>query len=186
LRESTDPGESSISSTSRENTHKTPLTTNFESAIKSSLWSIAQHRLSKVKASKRSGSFFESNCLSGKSSIYSDDDIILPKSAEQEFDPDNEMLGLDSDTNLPPNMNHPRALDELLSEGSSMLSFGDLHELTQTTGISQTTQTSIESLSQVSEYLPSNLDDLDVLLSDEILMEEGVDADEGFEYMDLS
>lgn len=95
------------------------------------------------------------------------------------------MLGLDSDTNLPPNMNHPRALDELLSEGSSMLSFEDLHESTQGTEISQTTQTSIESLSQVSEYLPSNLDDLDILLSDEILMEEGVDADEGFECMDF-
>ncbi|CEJ59445.1 hypothetical protein PMG11_08070 [Penicillium brasilianum] len=183
LQESTSPGGSSVSSTPRDNT--TSLTTNFESAIKSSLWSIAQHRLSNVKASKRSGSFFESNCVSGKSSIYSDDDIILLKPAEQEFDSDSEMLGLDSDTNLPPNMNHPRALDELLSEGSSMLSFGDLHESTQGTEISQTTQTSIESLSQVSEYLPSNLDDLDILLSDEILMEEGVDADEGFECMDF-
>lgn len=179
-RESTDPEESLTSSTSRQNTQENILTQSLESTIKSSLWRIAQHRLLKVKASKRPGSFFESDCLPGKPFIPADDDIILPKPPEKESDPDSEMLGLDSDTNLPPMLN------ELLSEGSSMLSFGDLHDSTQTTEMTQTTLTPIESFSQPSEYSPHNLDDLDILLSDEILMDEGFDAGGDFEDMDLS
>ncbi|KAJ5368288.1 uncharacterized protein N7496_008048 [Penicillium cataractarum] len=186
LRESTDPEGFLTSRTSRQDTQENTLTQSLESTIKSSLWGIAQHGLSKVKASKRSGSFFELDCLPGKSSIPTDDDIILPKPPEKELDPDSEMLGLDNDTNLPPILNTSRALEELLSEGSSMLSFGDLHDPTQTAQMTQTTQTSIESFPQPSECLPCNLDDLDILLSDEILMDEVYDAGVSFEEMDLS
>lgn len=185
LRESTNSEQSLTSETPPERTHENLLTDNLKSAMELSLWSIAQHRLSKTKAVQKPASFFALNNNPKKPPAETDDDIILPVFSDREFACDSEILGLEGDTNLPPNLNYSPALDELLSDGSSMLTFQDPFESTQLTEITQTTQKSIENFSQVSECLPDTWDDIEILLSDEILMDESLDGYETFEDIDL-
>jgi hypothetical protein len=165
--------------------HETPLKNNFKSTIESSLWSIAQHQLKKAKTSKTSASFFDSSCLSRKPSIQTEEDDLLPAPSEQDFGFDSEILGLDSDPGIPPNRNNQRGSDKLLSDGSSMLSFQDLHELNQTTDTTQTTQTTFENFSQTRECQPYGWDDMDIILSDEILMDESFEQHGDFDDMEL-
>lgn len=168
------------------NPHDTSLTNNFKPTIESSLWNLAQHHLKRAKNSKISAPFFEPNYLPRKPSLQADEDNLLPAPSQQEFHGfDSEILGMDSDPGIPPNSSHSRVSEKLLSDGSSMLSFQDLHELTQTTDMTQTTQTSIENCSQTSECQPCSWDDLDILLSDEILMDEGFEQYGDFEEMEL-
>lgn len=174
LEEANDPRNPLLPETVDGNTHENLPTKGLKSRIESSLWGFAQHGLSKTKACKRFTSFFDLNGLPRKPFAQSDDEIMLPESPEQEIDP-----------SLPPNLIHAQVLDELLSDGSSMLTFGDSHEFTQTTEITQTTQTSIENLSQVSEYTHFTWDDDDILMSDRTFMDEGFATDEDFEDMDL-
>lgn len=185
LEETNGPRKPLIPETVDGNTRGNLPTKGLKSRIESSLWGFAQHGLSKTKACKRFTSFFDLNGLPRKPFAQSDDEIMLPESPEQEIDPDGEILQLDIDPSLPPNLIHAQVLDELLSDGSSMLTFGDSHEFAQTTEITQTTQTSIENLSQVSEYTPFTWDDDDILMSDRTFMDERFATDEDFEDMDL-
>jgi hypothetical protein len=153
--------------------------------MESSLWNIAQHQIKKAKTFKTSASFFESNCPSKEPSLQADEDNALPAPSEQDFGFDSEILGLDSDPGIPSNLNHSRVSDKLLSDGSSMLSFQDLHELTQTTEMTQTTQTTIENCSQTPECQPCGWDDIDIILSDEILMDEDFEQYGDFDDMGL-
>jgi hypothetical protein len=165
--------------------HETPLTNNFKSKIESSLWSIAQDQLKKAKTSKTSASFFEPSYDSRELSLQTDEDTLLPVPSEQDFGFDSEILGLDSDPGILPILNHSRMSDKLLSDGSSMFSFQDLHELTQTTEMTQMTQTSTEGLSQTLDCQPCCWDDMDILRSDEILMDEDVEQCGDFDDMEL-
>jgi hypothetical protein len=165
--------------------HETPLKNNFKSTMESSLWSIAQHQLKMAKTFKTSASFFESNCPAKKPPLQADEDNALPAPSEQDFGFDSEILGLYSDPGIPSNLNHSRVSDKLLSDGSSMLSFQDLHELTQTTEMTQTTQTTIENCSQTPECQPCGWDDIDIILSDEILMDEDFEPYGDFDDMEL-
>ncbi|GLI77652.1 hypothetical protein PoHVEF18_005943 [Penicillium ochrochloron] len=165
--------------------HETPLKNNFKSTMESSLWSIAQHQLKKAKTFKTSASFFESNCPAKKPPLQADEDNALPAPLEQDFGFDSEILGLDSDPGIPSNLNHSRVSDKLLSDGSSMLSFQDLHELTQTIEMTQTTQTTIENCSQTPECQPCGWDDIDIILSDGILMDEDFEQYGDFDDMEL-
>ncbi|KAF3399964.1 hypothetical protein F1880_008308 [Penicillium rolfsii] len=151
---------------------ESPPSNNFKSTIESLLWRIAQHQVPKSKTFKTSASFFELKCLSNKSTFQTDEYDLLPAASEQGFDFDSEILLLDSDPGIPPILNHSRVSDKLLSDGSSMLSFQDTHELTQTTRMTQTTEISTENFPRTPECQPCGWDDMDILLSDEILMDE--------------
>lgn len=164
---------------------ETPLTDNFKSTMEPSLWSIAQDQLKKAKTSKISAPFFESNSPSREPYLETVEDDLLPAPSEQDFGFDSEILGLDSDPGITTKSNHSRVPDKLLSDGSSMLNFQDLHELTQTSEMTQMTQTSIENFSQTPESQPCCWDDIDILLSDEILMDEDFEQDGYSEDMEL-
>lgn len=183
-RDSTNPDQSLASETRPAQTHANPLIDNLKSTAESSLWSIAQHRLHKNKGSTNSAPFFALNHQPKQLPIQTDDDIILPDSSDRELDCDNNISKPDSDTNLPLNLNYVTPFDQLLSDGSSMLTFQDQFESTQTTELTQTTQTSIDNFSEASEYHSGICDDLEILLSDEI-MDESLEGHELFEDMDL-
>lgn len=174
-RDPTNPDQSLTSATRPAQTHANPLIDNLKSTAESSLWSIAQHRLHKNNGPINSALFFASNHQAKQLPTQTDDDIILLESSDREFDCDNTMLA-NSDANLPPNLNCPTAFDELRSDGSSMLTFQDEFE---------TTQTSIDNFSQTPQCLPDIWDDVEILLSDEILMDEVLGEHELFEDMDL-
>ena len=174
-----------MSETLPAQTHANALIDILKTTAESSLWIIAQHRLHKNKCRTNSAPFLTLNHQPKQLPIQTDDDIILPDSSDRELDCDNNILKPDSDTNSPLNLHYPTPFDELLSDGSSMLTFQDQLESTQTTELTQTTQTSIDNFSLASEYLPDICDDLEILLSDEILMDESLEGHELFEDMDL-
>lgn len=184
-RDPTNPDQSLMSETRPAQIHANPLIDNLKSTAESSLWNIAQHRLHKNNGPINSASFFASNHQPKQLCIQTDDDIILLESSDRELDFDNTMLALNSDVNLPPNLNCPTAFDELRSDGSSMLTFQDEFESTQTIEMPETTQTSIDNFSQTPQCLPDIWDDVEILLSDEILMDEDLDEHELVEDMDL-
>jgi hypothetical protein len=184
-RDSTNPDQSLTSETLPAQTHAKPLIDNLKSTVESSLWIIAQHRLHKNKGPTNSAPFFALNHRPKQLPIQTDDDIILPDSSDRELDCDNNILKPDSDTNLPLDLNYSTPFDELLSDGSIILTFQDQFESTQTTELTQTTKTSSEDFSQASECLPDICDDLEILLFDEILMDESLEGHELFEDMDL-
>lgn len=184
-RDSFNPDQSLTSETRPAQNHASPLIDILKTTAESSLWIIAQHRLHKNKGTRNSAPFLTLNHQPKQLLTQKDDDIILPDSSDRELDCDNNISKPNSDTHLPLNLNYPTPFDELLSDGSSMLTFQDQLESTQTTELTQTTQESIDNFSQASEYLPDICDDLEILLSDEILMDESLEGHELFEDMDL-
>lgn len=184
-RDPFNPDQSLTSETRPAQTHTNPLIDILKSTAESSLWIISQHRLHKNKGTTHFAPFLTLNHQPKQLPIQTDDDIILPDSSDRELDCDSSILKPGSDTSLSLNLNYLAPFDELLSDGSSMLTFQEPLESTQTTELTQTTQTSIDNFYQASEFLPDICDDLEILLSDEILMDESLVEHGHFEDMDL-
>ncbi|KAJ5176305.1 uncharacterized protein N7482_002182 [Penicillium canariense] len=153
-----------------------PQTQILKPTIEASLWNIAQHRLSKI-SSKRRTTFFNTVSLPGQALHMKRDDSILLSTSEQEFDTDGEILELDGHPDLPLNTLHAREVHEPVSDSSSMLSFQEFYDsnlMTQT----QATQEGMKGNADGFCSLRSDWDDMNIILSDSIYMDECLDEAE--------
>ncbi|KAJ5673908.1 hypothetical protein N7462_009347 [Penicillium macrosclerotiorum] len=143
-----------------------------ENTIQSSLWTLAQNKIPKGKTMKKETTFFEHTHIAEVSQLLFD-----PYTTSIDHLTDTDIL--DSGDEISPAVNNHAALSNLedhewFSEESSMISFEDLEESTDTT------QTTSYDDSAVDECFAPKLTDIEMLLSDSGSMEDCLDESDGF------